>query len=80
MTLTFSVTLTLPEQLILQARLGHGEVDDGDLDAHFGQVGWVGHLGCHVELEVAVVVDVTVTQADQESPTLREEKRERERE
>lgn len=29
---------------------GDSEVDDGDLDAHLGQVVRVGHLGGHVEL------------------------------
>ena len=38
-----------PEQLILQARLGDGEVDDRHLDAHFRQVVRVGHFSRHVK-------------------------------
>ena len=59
-----------PENLVLQAFLGDGEVDDGDLDADLGEVGRVGHLAGHVEAEMFVVVDVAVTQVDQQTAAL----------
>ena len=55
------------QDLVLEARLGHAEVDDRHLDAHLGQVVGVGHLARHVEAEVRVVLDVTVAQADEQA-------------
>ena len=56
--------------MILKTRLGDGEIDDGDLDAHFRQIVGVRHLRRHVEPEVAVVVDVAVAQSDQQTSAL----------
>eukprot|EP00955_Chlamydomonas_euryale_P071124 360969-Chlamydomonas_euryale.AAC.3 len=61
----------LSKQLVLQTFGRDGEVDDGDLDADLGQVVRIGHLGCHIEVEVGVVVDVRVTQANERAPALR---------
>eukprot|EP00962_Isochrysis_galbana_P006126 scaffold1658_cov115-Isochrysis_galbana.AAC.11 len=44
---------------------GDGKVDERHLDAHLGQVVWVGQLGRHVEAEVVVVVNVRVPHADE---------------
>lgn len=42
-----------------------GKVDKVDLDAHFWEVVWVGHLSGHVEPELRVVIHIRVTQANE---------------
>ena len=61
-----------PEQLILEAALRDGEVDQGDLDAHLRQVVRVAQLGGHVQTERLVVVHLRVSQFDQQPPSLSE--------
>ena len=43
------IIVNIPEQLILQARLGDGEVDDSYLDAYFRQIVRVRQFSCHVK-------------------------------
>lgn len=66
--------LLLPEELVLQPWQCDREVNDGHLDADLGQVVGVGHLGGHVEPEVTVVVNVAVSQTNQQTATLSLEK------
>jgi hypothetical protein len=51
------------QELFLKTLEGHSEVNQGHLDAYFGQVVRIWHLGCHEEPEVVVVVDVGVTES-----------------
>ena len=51
------------QELLLQTLECHSEVDQSDLDANFGQVVRIRHLGCHEEPEVVVIVDVRVTKS-----------------
>ena len=61
----------LPEQLVFKSRLSDSEVNDGDFDADLREVVRVGHLGCHVKSEVLVVVDVAVSETNEETATLK---------
>mmetsp|Transcript_18565 Transcript_18565/g.38843 ORF Transcript_18565/g.38843 Transcript_18565/m.38843 type:complete len:378 (-) Transcript_18565:1288-2421(-) len=57
----------LIQQLLFQALERDGDVDDRHLDANFWEVVWIGHLCCHVEEEVLVVIHLTVSQLDLQS-------------
>ena len=46
------------------------EVDDGDLYEDLGHVMWVRKLAGHVEPKVLIIINITVTQPDQQSSTL----------
>mmetsp|Transcript_6911 Transcript_6911/g.16610 ORF Transcript_6911/g.16610 Transcript_6911/m.16610 type:complete len:820 (-) Transcript_6911:3765-6224(-) len=52
------------EQLLLEALLGHGEVDQRDLDLDLGRVVRVGQLGRHEEPEAVRVRHVVVAELD----------------
>ena len=45
----FTHSKNLPKKLILKSRFCDCEINDGDFDANFRKVMWIGHLCGHVE-------------------------------
>ena len=50
--------------------LGDCEVDEIGGNAHFRQVVRVGQLGCHVQLEVDIIVDIGASKPDEAAVAL----------